>query len=641
MNFENSPPIKDDEKNCQVKEDSDNNSKLDSAIKSYEKNLIDFQKNRNKQGTAETFNKLGSLYADKGELDKAIEYYEKSIQVQIEIGDISGEGRGYYNLGLVYSDKDEWDKALEIYNKSAEILTICKDEIGLSLVFGNIASIYYIKGKWDEAKGYFEKSIQIQEKIGDVEGLLRNYNSIASLFSKKGEWSKAIEFYEKHFKIAKEIPNHIEMGRSYNNIAILIKKSDPWKAKQYLDQSLEFFKNANYETGVASVMGNIGIFALEIGEWNIAMEYLSKDLEISTRKNSLYGIAESKNNLGLLFSTMGEFDKAIEFYQNSLEIFEKLCDTEKKAIVLNNLGDLQIKAGDWNNAKRNLEESLNLSSSPHDKIGALLNMGNLLKKEKEYEEAKLYFDRAFEIIEKIGVKSRKIEFLNELGELYFSWYCSNKNEENLNLAREHFEEGLRLSKEYTMPLSAATSLRNIGLVQAKLNEVDEAIRLIKESIEVFNKLGSNYESASSAITLAKILFENGNREEAEVMVKRGLFDSIRKDFKILQIEGHILLGDLTQSVDYYLDSLRISKFNSKIYMRTCYLILEHIKKVDDNVKIKLLQRIKDVNQDEHFENFLNILIAMLIGKEFIINDELPSSLQKELHVFSTAKNGAS
>ena len=373
---------------------------------------------------------------------------------------------------------------------------------------------------------------------------------------------------------------------------------------------------------------------MERGERIPALNFLNKDLEISTKINNPICIAESKNNLGLLFSSMGEFERSNEYYQSSLNFFEKFGDTESIAIILNNLGDLQIREGKWEESKINLEKALNLSSKPIAKISALLTLGELFKVKKEYERSKLFFEDAFRIIEKCDFKQKKIEYFNKLGELYLSWYNYEKEEQYLKLARVQIEEALKLSREYNMPENEAISYRNIGLVQYREIEIDNAIKSLNNSIEIFNQLDSNYESVCSAIELAKIFYEIGNNQESEKIAKSVLFDSIHKDFKILQIKGHILLGDITQKTNYYFDAILISKFNSEIYKRTCYLILERIRKTDPELKIKLLEKIKDINQDKIFDQFLNILISKLNGKKSEITNELPDSLNEQLHVFT-------
>lgn len=584
----------------------------------------------------------GDDFVKEGRQNDAISSYEKSLCIFQEHQYDIGIAEALNSLGLVNFDKGEYNQALDQFQKCAEILKNLKNLQGLSAVLGNIIFIQYlITGELEKALEYYEKSIELQKEFKDIEGLLKNYNRIGSLLDKKGECDKAIEYYKKAIKLSETNINLSkvslnEIGRAYNNAAILFKNRGFWiKAKEYYENSLIFFREANNERGEAAVLGNLGIIEMEVGDWNIAMSYIKRDFELSMKIDSTLGKAESQGNMGLLCSKMGLFNDAFNHYQRALILFEELGDLEKKVRTLNNLGDLQIKAGNWEEAKRNLEEALETASNPITKISILLDIGNLLKIEKEYKKAHSSYNKAAEIIEKIGAKPRKIDFLNKLGELYYSCYRNNEDNKWLKLAIRQFEEAFKLSKEYNIIISKAYSLKNIAMVQA-INDIENAIITLKESIEIFDRIGSNYDSACSVIQLARLLFENGNNQEAMFMAEKGLLNSMRRDFKILQIESSILLGDITQKEEYYIDAQKIALFNPKIYKRTCYMIIRHTKKLDNKIKIELFKDMKNINQDKDFDEFLNTLILMLKGNKYNIGENLPTSLREELLIFEKA-----
>ena len=224
-----------------------------------------------------------------------------------------------------------------------------------------------------------------------------------------------------------------------------------------------------------------------------------------------------------------------------------------------------------------------------------------------------------------------------MGKLYLSWHNENNDEECLSIAIIYFVEALKLNETYDIKLSKGKSLRYIGIAKSKCNKIKESTDSLKESIKILEELGSHYEATCSAIELAKLFFENGNIFKARILMKSCLCDAKQYDFKILQIKAYIFLGDIYQKIDCYINGLKVSMFEPRIYKRTCYLILNRIEKEENiNRKIKFLQIIKDINQDRYFECFLNVLITELIGEKPVSSiDILPDALKKELEIFTS------
>ena len=290
------------------------------SVKAYEKAILVFEKNRDVQGAAQTYNNRGLVYAKMGEWEKAIEYFQNSLETLEKIGNVKGAAQTYNNLGLVYARMGEWEKAIEYFQKSLETLEEIGD-VSVALTYGNLGSVYARMGEWEKAIEYYQKSLETLEEIGDVKAVAQMYGNLGSVYAGMGEGEKAIEYYQKDLEISKKIGDLHGAAQTYNNL---------------------------------------GLFYADMGEGKKAIEYYQKDLEISEKLGDVQGAAQTYGNLGLVYADMGEGEKAIEYYQKSLENKEKIRDVHGKGITFSSIGRLYLdkKPPEPENALKYLEESI-------------------------------------------------------------------------------------------------------------------------------------------------------------------------------------------------------------------------------------------------------------------------------------------
>ena len=159
-----------------------------------------------------------------------------------------------------------------------------------------------------------------------------------------------------------------------------------------------------------------------------------------------------------------------------------------------------------------------------------------------------------------------------------------------------------------------------------------------KSIETLRRLGAFFELQKTLIEYAKSLFESDNLIEAEMIAKTVAFDTWHNDYKELSVKAYLLLGDIVmkqeQKYGYYLDALKASEFNPKIYIRTCFILIFRMKNMERQLQLKFINSLKEANKDrdKYFDQFLEALNAKLEGKKYNIS-ELPKSLKQEFDSF--------
>ncbi|CAF4250972.1 unnamed protein product, partial [Rotaria sp. Silwood2] len=158
---------------------------------------------------------------------------------------------------------------------------------------------------------------------------------------------------------------------------------------------------------IGKVCNNIGLIALEKGDFRVAMRYFQKALRFQQSTETL-DLAETYSNIALLHDMREELEQAIHYNKKSLEIRLRLLPDNDKYIGLsyNNLGLTYFHCHDFPQALRYYEkarsiQSVSLGSSDHfDHATTLNNIGLVHFEQGQYEHALTFYKEALAISER-------------------------------------------------------------------------------------------------------------------------------------------------------------------------------------------------------------------------------------------------
>ncbi len=295
-----------------------------------------------------------------------------------------------------------------------------------------------------------------------------------------------------------------------------------------------------------------------------AIGYTREALSLATEINDQRGMAASYNNLGVAYKNQGALDKALEYYIRSLKIYETLDNKEGIATTKNNIATIYSIKGDFGQAMKHLEESYNQLVELKDEsrlVGSLNNLGNLNIDLQLYEKANEYFQKAYQLSEKLGQPFA--DPLNNLGNVFF-------RQGNYQRAIENYQKALEIEKKENDRLGQLGTLTNIGIAYTKAKQpkpamqyLDEAQALAKElqayrfipdilrnNAENQFRLGDvkrayqtliKYDSARE-----KVYGEESSRNIAQMEVALSLQEK-EKEFEILRKEAEIRTLELNNT----------------------------------------------------------------------------------------------
>jgi|GEM_PF-1173595 AraC-like DNA-binding protein/Tfp pilus assembly protein PilF len=172
-------------------------------------------------------------------------------------------------------------------------------------------------------------------------------------------------------------------------------------AMYYYNQALKF---AEIKKDVA---GKAGIF-LNIGALHLHRKYYQEAIPVFQDAGILYasindssGLSKVYNNLGFAYKKTNRLDSALQYYQKSLTIKIPLADSLGIASTKANLANLYFELyADIDKAiSLNLEALAYFESVDNfwEVTASYITIGQYYVKQKQFEKAKLYLDRAVDI----------------------------------------------------------------------------------------------------------------------------------------------------------------------------------------------------------------------------------------------------
>ncbi len=191
-------------------------------------------------------------------------------------------------------------------------------------------------------------------------------------------------------------------------------------------------------------------------------------------------------------------DAARTVYANSAaagyyEAVLPLLDKSAQIPVLQNLGKVKELAGNWKEAMQYYRRALDLSKGYHNPLEsafAHLHIGDLLRKQGEFEEARNWLNEAEMEFDNLGDEKGIGQVLHSAGTL-----CAQTGD--YDQARELYTKSMEIRRRLGDELKAASLLSNIGIIVRFQGDLDAALRLQEESLAIRRRLNDPWAIGNS------------------------------------------------------------------------------------------------------------------------------------------------
>ncbi len=193
------------------------------------------------------------------------------------------------------------------------------------------------------------------------------------------------------------------------------------EASKFYNRAEECFTLSGDSTRMASACNNLGLVYYFLGKFDKAFDAFSKSLSIEVHLKNDKGIAKSYQNIGIMLEQAGQSDKALEFYHKALEIYFDLNEWQDAAGVYNNLATYYATSGEFQKAESYYLKAYDIYNKRNltaREATVLCNIGSLMVRRRNYDEAGKILEKALVLMKSIGDKTGEISAYNQLGGVY-------------------------------------------------------------------------------------------------------------------------------------------------------------------------------------------------------------------------------
>lgn len=221
--------------------------------------------------------------------------------------------------------------------------------------------------------------------------------------------------------------NYIATGMYY-------KSKYPEALKGYF-QSLAIFERIKNQSGLGTVLGNIGNLYMIRKEPQKALTYFDKCVKIFKGSGNKQKLSTCYANIGLAYHDLKDFDKSLANYKIALKVLEEIEFTEGVIVCCINMGNIYQEIEDYDNALIYLNKSLEAAKRIDYKqaiAGSLFNIGMVHYNQNKYKPAIKYSVEALSIFKEMsdlnGIKDVELKLSDMYTQLkdYTSAYLHYK-----------------------------------------------------------------------------------------------------------------------------------------------------------------------------------------------------------------------
>ena len=428
-----------------------------------------------------------------------------------------------FNNAKQFAAENKFDKAIENFNKASSIYKNLDEkpnyiisELSLSellinigktqeaepklsnikpdaiVIFGEkskvVAHIYSLQGRIAfmtsdnaTAKIRMKKALSIKIEIFGEESIeaAMNMNDLALVYSQMGQIDSAILYYEKNISIISSVQgeNSPLLSSVYINLSNLYLSLGKYaEAIEMKNKIIEIVAITGVENTpeIGEAYSGLGNAYILKGEYKIAEDFLLKSNEIFL---NIYGkdnikVASNYINLGNIYNNTANYDFALQYYYLATKIIEEYYPLNPELSGLyNNIGLVCKKQGNYQNAKIFFNKALVIKQSSdnqmsHHSAVIFSNLGSVYREQKDIPNAMLNFRKSINI------------FINLYGNHNPNLVNPFLNIANIYYESEEIDEALFYFQKSIIANSKYFDDENIE-INPPLNEYFDGIKLLE------------------------------------------------------------------------------------------------------------------------------------------------------------------
>ena len=240
------------------------------------------------------------------------------------------------------------------------------------------------------------------------------------------------------------------------------------------------FEAAGLDGGMAATLGNLGMVANTLGDFQTGRDLANQALAIYRRQNNRIHEARQLHNLGFSYKESGDFEIALGYLRQAYAMRTELGLQWQAANSLAAIGETLVQVGQLDEGVRLLEQALEVFRRADNSRGEGIVLADLA--------------------------------------------TAHKHAGRFDQARQFALDSLALARARGEPAGIASLALLLGQIEVELGAEPVAVQYFREALALYTDLGLDRGRAAALMELARQSARQGDRAAAEVWLSE--FDAI-------------------------------------------------------------------------------------------------------------------
>jgi tetratricopeptide (TPR) repeat protein len=235
----------------------------------------------------------------------------------------------YNRLGVVYAGQQAWQTAIDFQQKALQLANTLTDSNDLIChILHDLGSAHRDNGDLTQASRLFQEAIELAKKEQNYFIISLIYNSLGSLYLKLNDTPQAIVAYENTLRYLEQLQDQFRPAQVYNNLGLVYADLHDWQqSEHFFQQSLEIKRQAGDIRGQAITLTNLITVYQNLGNQPAAIETSQQAIKLFDELHDLYNLALVKRHFAKLYHNLSH-----QTFTEAIELFNR-CHQNEEAVA--------------------------------------------------------------------------------------------------------------------------------------------------------------------------------------------------------------------------------------------------------------------------------------------------------------------
>ena len=427
----------------------------------------------------------------------AASHLQRALEIaDYEAQDVQALGQVHFELGKVLVLMGEFDDALEYLAKAWDLFGSTSEQPAVLLrarMGYEIGRTYVRKGTGKDLKTaskWQDKGLELLPETPTAEAALLHL-LCAAVGVRLADFDRVDRECEQALGLAQATGAKPELGLAHRLLGISARaQGRPDLALAHCQSSIEIYQELSDEIELAKGYANQGVYALGMGDWQLAETAYFRALTIQKRNGDTFQAAITRSNSGDLYCHRGDLEKGLTHAQHGLKIFTDLEAPGGMVFAHTVLATLLLRKGDLERARTQLLEARKLIEAykiPEFKVTVGRWLARVFLTEENVSRAEEEIQALLSLTPKeLGVEAEPIQCL---------WGQILAVQEKQTEAVQVLEASLQRLEQKTMHYQTGCALLALAGVLAQMKgRAGEARAHAERACAMFTKMGAKLDT---------------------------------------------------------------------------------------------------------------------------------------------------